>query len=87
MIGVAAKDAFWRAVGRCLVEFHDFGERDARRKTKEFRQTLEQDTGPTNGDLIFHEEPFYVACSLVRTELELKPYRERYEAILKKCGW
>jgi hypothetical protein len=39
------------------------------------------------GEIIYHEEPFKLACELMDRQLDLTEYWEEYNAILQRHGW
>jgi hypothetical protein len=40
----------------------------------------------TNPDLIYEEDPFYLACDISDDDLPVMEYREDYAAILREAG-
>ncbi|HLG12397.1 MAG TPA: hypothetical protein VI876_11625 [Dehalococcoidia bacterium] len=61
--------AFAEAVSQCLVVFHDFRSDSARERAKAYLARFAERT--KGSPLIFHEEPFYLACKIARNELPL----------------
>ena len=88
MVQAGLASNFWTAVEDCLLTFHDF-ERDAAADTVTgLRRRLPK--GPTVKceklsleDMIYHSEPWYIACNLAQQELSLTQFQESYESILK----
>jgi hypothetical protein len=82
---------FWDVVVECLVEFHGFDHANAHKKAIQLRGSLRELDRPTDmvcpSDIVYHEEPFYIACNLTNKELNLGDYQERYNDILKRHGW
>lgn len=82
------KHAFWATVTDCLEAFHGFGRDEALLTVARYRESVENpplDQLPPAGydaDLIFHEEPFYLASDLAGRELDLARNREAYERIV-----
>lgn len=82
------KHAFWAIVTDCLQAFHNFGRDEAVLRVAGYRESIESpplEQLPPAGydaDLIFHEEPFYLASDLAGAELELAEYRNEYERIV-----
>jgi hypothetical protein len=37
--------------------------------------------------IVYHEEPFYLACDLMNHQLNLEGHREKYDTILQRHGW
>ncbi|HEY0021374.1 MAG TPA: hypothetical protein VGB24_00630 [Longimicrobium sp.] len=82
------KHAFWAIVTDCLQAFHNFERDEAVLRVAGYRESIENpplEQLPPAGydaDLIFHEEPFYLASDLAGEELELAEYRNEYERIV-----
>jgi hypothetical protein len=77
---------FWRAVHDCLVQFHHLESVQAQRRVRQFRLRLQEAPEDVDTELIFHEEPFALACRLMGQE-ELFPSGEeaaQYQEILKR---
>jgi hypothetical protein len=87
------KISFWDVVSECLVEFHGLNHAEAYEKSTKLRGSLRELDRPKDlvypSDIVYHEEPFYIACSLMdlRLKLEGPEYRKQYQAILKRHGW
>ena len=91
MISVETLLIFWDVVAECLIVFHDLDETAAHKKTKELRRRLKGLDRPDDmvmpSQLVYHEEPFYIACNLVNNQLDLIQHHEEYKAILAQYGW
>ena len=61
------KESFWHAVELCLEEFHAYPRDMASRRIYDYRRTLEKLT--PEGLLVYHDEPFYLACDLAGEQL------------------
>jgi len=81
------KRAFWAVVEECLVEFHRFSVADARRKSKEVRAKLEAPPEGLSGEMVYHSEPFTVACNIAKANLSISKHRRKYDAISAKHDW
>ena len=88
MVQAALASSFWTAVEDCLVSFHHFERDVAAEKVTGLRLKLPK--GPTTEceelsleDMIYHSEPWYIACNLAQEELSLTQHQEAYESILK----
>jgi hypothetical protein len=91
MIDTNARTAFWEVIEDCLVKIHQKPEIWAQSQTRAFRGDVETGSFPA-GDLIYHEEPFDLACAIAKIpEPDVDPlfasYFVEYEKILKKRGW
>lgn len=79
------KNAFWLAVTDSLVQFHGFSFIDAKARAFELRSKIENVLFlGCMPDLIYHDEPFYIASSLAGHELELQQHMAEYQAILER---
>jgi hypothetical protein len=79
------KDAFWEAVTDSLEAFHGFSHMRATARVLHLRSELEG--GPQSRfepDLIYHDEPFYIASRLAGREVNLEPHLPAYRAILAR---
>lgn len=92
-LSLAARNAFWEVVEKCLVKFHNLTPQVATTKALEFRRELESPPAGIDGDIVYHEEPFYVACRLAgqfdtrATDCLLKSNSKKYKSLLAKHGW
>ena len=91
MIDLQAKDEFWSVVEECLQEFHHLSPLDAVQKTRELRRKLKSPPpglpAVLAGEIIYHDEPFDVACDLAGQQLDLAQFRSQYDAILSRHNW
>jgi len=89
MVQASAASHFWAAVEDCLVAFHRF-ERDtaAERVTAFWRQLPrgpnEKCDEPSFEDMIYHAEPWYIACNLAEKDLPLDRYQSEYRDVLRR---
>ena len=94
MISPTLETEFWAAVEDCLVRFHQFSEAEAKQKVRDLWRRLAQlqPSVPENvsrqetqrfDDMIYHAEPWYIACNLAGADIPLEPNRTAYEQILK----
>jgi hypothetical protein len=86
-IDARARDAFWGAVVDCLEQFHGKPGPDAQALASALRARIEWPPPGIDGDLIYHAEPFDVACNLAQVELDPDTYRPAYELILRRHNW
>lgn len=87
--------AFWASVEDCLIQFHQLSRSEAAEKVTDFWRRLgsisvsspsEQggEAEQAFDDMIYHSEPWYIACNLAGKDLPLKPNQTTYQDILKK---
>jgi hypothetical protein len=89
MVGMEVVSGFWDAVRACLVKFHHLSQIEADRKVDELWARLARlESGkaemPREDDLIYHEQPWYIACNLVNCDKPLAPHRTAYKQILEQ---
>jgi hypothetical protein len=81
------KDAFWAIVADCLRHFHGMDTLAAERAAASLRTRLEtpsaHDEPPAgyDADILYHNEPFYMACDITGRELDLESRRAEYDRI------
>lgn len=87
MIDIQAQDAFWGAVEDCLVDFHKLSRPDAQARVNDLRCRIAQPPSGLSGEIIYHDEPFDVACDLAGKHLSLPQHRSQYDGILQRHNW
>lgn len=87
MIHVQAQDAFWGVVEDCLVEFHRVARAVAHQRTLDLRQRIEQPPAGMSSEMVYHAEPFDVACDIACMKIDVSQFRPQYDQILKQRGW
>jgi hypothetical protein len=82
--------SFWSAVKDCLITFHHFPPGDAAEKVDEFAMALSRAPLPaTEGDfvdMVYHSEPWHIACNLAQSDLPLLENSQAYQEILSRNG-
>ncbi len=84
------KEVFWDIVVECLVRFHRLDALSARREADSLRGRIESPPPGISGELIYHDEPFYVACDIAgdpdsgSKNKKMTEYRSIYEAIVRQ---
>jgi hypothetical protein len=84
------KDAFWEVVVDCLTRFHGFAAPLAHEAVLGLRNRVESPVlgdlpaSSYDGELIYHAEPFYVACDIAGRQLSLDQLADVYGAILDR---
>jgi hypothetical protein len=87
---------FWAVVEDCLVNFHDFSRNEAALKVTSLWRRLAdinpvrsldteyKESSQTFDDMIYHSEPWYVACNLAEKDISLAQHRDAYDQILRQ---
>jgi hypothetical protein len=79
-------EGFWEVTRDCLIRFHGLGPADASARVAKLRADLDAVELP--GDpMIYHDEPFNVACNLARRELDrfVPEVAEEYDRMLDRA--
>jgi len=81
------KESYWAIVEECLVQFHGWSPEAAGQACSELRSKLDLAPADISSEMIYHEEPYYVACRLAKAdESVLASHHEKYAQILKKAA-
>lgn len=82
MISLQHTDAFWRVVEDCLIQFHRFPARIAIQATDDLRTRLRSAPAGLRSDVVYHAEPFDVACDIAGREVAGYGIASDYERIV-----
>jgi hypothetical protein len=82
----AAQRRYWRIVQDCLTVLHHWSLPLAEAGIAQLRERLAVREDPGFPVMIYHAEPFDVACDLAAQQLDYTAHREAYEAILYRAG-
>jgi hypothetical protein len=80
---------FWAAVEDCLVTFHHLKRCEAAEKVTSLWRRLPtalDDSSPAFADMIYHAEPWRIACNLADHDLPIAEYQPAYQALLIRNG-
>lgn len=80
------QESFWAALRACLVSFHDFSDLDAVRTVAEFRSRLEEAPPGVPLDMVYHAEPFDIACELAGRPLDWTDFGSEYMDLLDRTA-
>ena len=80
MIPVDLKIKHQKVIEQCLIDFHGYTAQGARKEVNCHYAECIQAIG-RDDDLLYHEEPFTVACDLAGKSLPLKDYADQYEKL------
>jgi hypothetical protein len=75
---------YWNAVVLGLVRFHAFSPDKASLAVKHLRTDLYRVM--KDPALIYHEEPFQLACDITDHDLPLEKYLDHYDEVLKQAS-
>jgi hypothetical protein len=79
-----ASRAFWEIVRDSLVELHGHSGDEASTKIDGVRQRIASRSNDPGDDIIYHSEPFDVACRLANRDLPWEPVRDVYAEIVRR---
>ena len=89
MVTAGAIPHFWTAVEDCLVTFHNLPRCVAAEKVTSLLRRLpvaSNDSPSALSDLIYHAEPWWIACDLADHELPIAEHQQKYERLLMENG-
>lgn len=89
MVSAAVAPHFWAAVEDCLVTFHQLKRCDAADKVTSLWRRLPaalDDSNPAFSDMIYHAEPWQIACNLAGSDLPVAGHQPEYQALLLRNG-
>jgi hypothetical protein len=89
VVPIAFASNFWATVEQCLIIFHNLDHIKAAEKVTSLWRRLPHSAGREDGepsfdDMIYHGEPWYIACDLAGREIALEQYRPAYESLLRQ---
>ena len=85
MVAATSAAHFWAAVEDCLVTFHQFRRCEAADKVTSLWRRLPaavEDSNPAFSDMIYHAEPWQIACNLADREMAIGQRKKQYQALL-----
>ena len=87
LIDPQAKDEFWGVVQDCLIELHNLTSFEAIQRSRDLRRRIEAAPAGLSSEMLYHADPFDVACDIARNPLDIAIYRARYDTILSRHHW
>lgn len=81
--------SFWAVVEDCLVDFHEIDRPEAAKKVADLWRRLpavEGDADESFSDIIYHTEPWQVACHLANSDLAMLEYQSEYRELMARNG-
>lgn len=80
---------YWSVVEDCLVDIHGLGRPEARQRIADLQAWMSSLPPDIDGDIIYHDEQFRVACGLAGRELSQDEYQRQYDEIIDRHypGW
>jgi hypothetical protein len=77
------KRLFWWHVYSCLITFHNKPADDAKKLIRRLRSRFPLKSSNASVQLIYHFEPFRLACEIAKRKLDLKKFVKEYQEILE----
>jgi hypothetical protein len=84
MIPRGEAEAYWEVTRDCLIQFHGLRPEEARLRVPSLRERLARTGVPMAEEMIYHDEPFYVACDLAGAELDPFKFDAEYQRLLER---
>jgi hypothetical protein len=81
----AAQERYWRIIHDCLTALHHWNPAEADNAIARLRERLAVREDADFPTMIYHAEPFEVACDIAAQQLDYAAHREAYEAILHRA--
>ena len=78
------QESFWRVVTDSLVELHGLRYDEALLRVGRLRGRSGAHTSDPSNDIIFHAEPYDVACRLAKQDLPWEDLKGAYERIVER---
>lgn len=79
---------YWKTTEDCLVEFHGFSPKSAIATTDGYRSRLDEAAEEAGAewmeDLVFHQDPFNLACGLAGNDLPWDEHGAAYRRIMER---
>jgi hypothetical protein len=85
MVNTYIRDAFWSVVEDCLALFHGWPRGEAKQAADLARRRVE--SLGSSGEIVYHSEPFSLACDIAGKQPNIGDHEEAYERVLKERGW
>ena len=82
------KREFWAIVRDCLTEVFGFEVSEAIKEIGLLRKRIESPPQGISGEMIYHDEPFYVACDIAghhdpsSKNEKMEKFRAKYDSII-----
>jgi hypothetical protein len=89
MVIAAIAPHFWSAVEDCLVTFHHLTRCEASETVTGLWRRLPltlDDSNPAFSDMIYHAEPWQIACNLADNDLPIADHQPEYQTLLERNG-
>lgn len=77
-------EAYWDTVADTLVTLHGMAQRDAFTKVRALRRRIAARSDGSGRDIVYHAEPFDVACRLAGRELPWEAAAAVYADIVRR---
>ncbi len=75
---------YWSVVEDCLVELHGVDRSEARKRIKALLAWIASPPDGVDGEIVYHDEQFDVACDLAGNELRYELYQDQYDQIVER---
>ena len=88
MVSASIAPHFWAAVEDCLVTFHQLPRCQAAEKVTSLWRRLptEFDNDAAFSEMIYHADPWQIACNIADKDLPVTQNQSAYQALLVRNG-
>ena len=77
---------YWKRVSMCLVAFHKYQPTKADEAITELQKRFPLKSSSPIVELLYHEEPFRLACKLTHSKMSVKSHIRKYQEILESTA-
>lgn len=81
------RQQYWLQVRECLIRFHHFTQKDAEGEVLRLLKKLPLDSNDPSVELVYHVEPFRLACKVTGQRLSVKDFAAEYQVVLDETAF
>lgn len=82
-----SRQQYWLQVRECLVRFHHYTQKDAEGEVLRLLKKLPLDSIDPSVELVYHVEPFRLACKVTGKRLSVKAFATEYQDVLDETAF
>lgn len=77
---------FWERVRACLIRFHDRSPAEAKELVSAYTKKFPLKSKDPEVELVYHYEPFRIACDITGKRLRVSDFSKRYQELLQETS-
>jgi hypothetical protein len=81
------RQQYWLQVRECLIRFHHFTQKEAEGEVLRLLKKLPLDSNDPSVELVYHVEPFRLACKVTGKRLSVKDFTAEYQGVLDETAF